>query len=104
MRVNVHRLISAEDDDEYIRRPMASLTTSTAPITLSNITMISTSDLPNNQKKEKSDKSKKQSLPDVHDFPALPSTKTKTQNINSGREDFRHSYLNLNSFYFSCIF
>ncbi|CAF0775306.1 unnamed protein product [Rotaria sp. Silwood1] len=83
MRLNTNRLINDDENDEYIRRPMASLTTSTTPIASSNIKMISSSDLPSTQTNEKQNKNKKQSLPNSQDFPALPSTTTTQNNVVS---------------------
>ncbi|CAF0740473.1 unnamed protein product [Rotaria sordida] len=83
MRLNTNRLINDDDDDEYIRRPMASLTISTTPVASSNIKMISSSNLSGTQTNEKQDKNKKQSLPKAQDFPALPSTTTTQNNVIS---------------------
>ncbi|CAF2332409.1 unnamed protein product [Rotaria sp. Silwood2] len=83
MRLNTNRLINDDEDDECIRRPMTSLTTSTTPIASSNIKMISSSDLPTTQINEKQNKNKKQSLPNAQDFPALPSTTTTQDNVVS---------------------
>jgi hypothetical protein len=83
MRMNVHRIANADDEEEYIRRPMASLMTSTTPTASSNITMISSSDA---QVNEKSSKNKNQSIPNAQDFPALPSTyPTSNPSSNSSK-------------------
>lgn len=79
MRLNTNRLVNDEEDDEYIRRPMISLTTSTTPSASSNISIITVSEIPSTQNSDKKDKNNKQSLPNAHDFPALSSTNT-TQN------------------------
>jgi len=79
MRMNTNRLVNDDDDDEYIRRPMTSLTTSTTPIASSNITMISSSGVSGTQTNEKQNKNTNQSIPKAQDFPALSST-TMTQN------------------------
>jgi hypothetical protein len=78
--MNMNRLVNDDEDEEYIRRPMSSLTTSTTPIASSNITMISSSDLSSGQGNEKQNKSQNQSLPKAQDFPALPSTTTIQNN------------------------
>jgi hypothetical protein len=77
--MNTNRLMNDDEDDEYIRRPMSSLTASTTPMAASNITMISSSDVSGGQVNEKQNKNKNQSLPNARDFPALASTNT-TQN------------------------
>ncbi|CAF1634513.1 unnamed protein product [Adineta ricciae] len=84
MRMNTNRLLNDDDDEEYIRRPMASLTTSTVPTASSNITMISSSHLSNAQSNDKQNKAKNQSVPNAQDFPALPSTNTTQNTVNSG--------------------
>jgi hypothetical protein len=86
MRINTNRLVNDEEDEEYIRRPMSSLTTSTTPAASSNITLISSSDAPGTQTNEKQNKNKNQSVPNARDFPALSST---TPAQNNGKKILR---------------
>jgi hypothetical protein len=83
-RMNANRLAYDDEDEEYIRRPMASLMTSTTSMASSNITMISSSDVSGAQVNEKQNKKKNQSLPNAQDFPALPSTNTPSNSTASG--------------------
>ncbi|CAF1088720.1 unnamed protein product [Adineta steineri] len=71
MRMNTNRLMIDDEDEEYIRRPMTSLTTSSTPMAASNITLISSTDLSANETERQN---KNQSVPKAQDFPALPST------------------------------
>ncbi len=87
MRMNTNRLMNDDEDEEYIRRPMSSLMTSTTPAASSNIIMISSTDIPSTQATEKQNKTKKQSVPNSQDFPALPSTNT-TQNTGKDMNGF----------------
>lgn len=77
MRMNTSRIVHDEEDEEYIRRPMSSLMTSSTPMASSNISIITSSDLSTGQNKNKN-----QSLPKAQDFPALSSTNTTS---NPGR-------------------
>ena len=74
MRMNTNRIVHDDEDEEYIRRPMSSLMTSSTAMTSSNISMISSSDVSSGQTNEKQNKNKNQSLPKAQDFPALSST------------------------------
>ena len=85
MRMNTNRLVNDDEDEEYIRRPMSSLTTSSTPAASSNITMISASDGPTAQSNEKQNKNKNQTIPNARDFPALTST---TPAQNNGKKVF----------------
>ena len=76
MRMNTRRIPNDDEDEEYIRRPMSSLMASTTPMTSSNITIISSSDVSTAQTNEKQNKNKNQSLPMTQDFPALSSANT----------------------------
>lgn len=74
MRMNTNRIVHDEEDEEYIRRPMSSLMTSSTTMASSNISMISSSDVSSSHTNEKQNKNKNQSLPKAQDFPALSST------------------------------
>jgi hypothetical protein len=79
MRMNTRRFIHDDEDEEYIRRPMSELTSSTVPTASANITMISSVDMQTNGK---SNNAKNQSVPKLQDFPALPTAK-RTSTVNS---------------------
>jgi len=81
--MNTNRLMYDDEDDEYIRRPMSSLMTSTAATAKSNITMVTNTDTTSKQTKPKN-----QSLPDAHDFPALPSNSNAVQTNCKNLFDF----------------
>ena len=71
MRMNSTRILNDnEEDEEWIRRPMATLMTSSAPQVSSNITMISSSEVNSTA----TTTNKNQTVPKSQDFPALPTT------------------------------
>ena len=104
MRMNTSRLVHDEEDEEYIRRPMSSLMTSTTPMTSSNITMISSSDVSGTSTNEKQSKNKNQSIPNAQDFPALPSTNIATnQSRNLVLFSLLYLCVNYSSSWIQCL-